>query len=98
MLVHVSCLRWVDGARPEDVDAVEEGLRGLPAAVPTIRGYRFGRDAGLAPGNHDFVVVAEFDDEDGYRAYAGHPAHRAVLDQRIRPILADRAAVQLLVP
>ena len=94
MLVHVSCLRWAEGVTAAQVGAVSDGLAALPGAVGSLRGYRFGPDAGLAPGNHDFVVVAEFDDEAGYREYAEHPAHLAVLTERIRPILAERAAVQ----
>ena len=45
-------------------------------------------------GNFDLAVVADCDDVAGYRAYATHPAHLAVIAERIRPILADRAAVQ----
>ena len=53
-----------------------------------------GADVGLSDGNFDFAVVADVDDVDGFRPYADHPAHIAVIVERIRPILADRAAVQ----
>ncbi len=46
------------------------------------------------PGNFDFAVVADFDDAGSYLAYRDHPAHRAVIDERIRPIMAGRSAVQ----
>ena len=45
-------------------------------------------------GNYDLVVVADFDDVDGYLVYRDHPDHQAVIAEHIRPILADRAAVQ----
>ena len=38
--------------------------------------------------------LADFDDVDGYLVYRDHPDHQAVIRERIRPILADRAAVQ----
>ena len=51
-----------------------------------------------ATGNFDLAVVADFDDEAGYRVYATNPEHLTVIAERIRPILADRAAVQYVVP
>jgi hypothetical protein len=38
--------------------------------------------------------VADFDDVDGYFVYRDHPDHVAVINESIRPILADRAALQ----
>lgn len=87
-------LRWVDGVDPVAVEAVLEGLRGLPAAIPEIRSYVVGPDVGLADDNYDVAVVADFDSVDGYLVYRDHPAHRAVIEERIAPILAGRAAVQ----
>ena len=40
------------------------------------------------------MVVADFDDVDGYLVYRDHPDHQAVIQELIRPILAARAAVQ----
>jgi len=94
VLRHVVCLTWTDDATPEAVAAVEAGLAELPARIPELRAYRFGTDLGLASGNADFAVVADFDDADGWRRYTDHPAHQAVLRDRIRPILASRVAVQ----
>ena len=51
-----------------------------------------GPDAGINEGNYDFAVVADFDDADGYLGYRDHPAHRAVVDKHITPIVATRAA------
>jgi Stress responsive A/B Barrel Domain len=94
MLRHVVCMTWTEDATPDAVAAVEAGLAELPALIPELRGYRFGPDAGLAVGNADFAVVADFDDVDGWRRYVDNPAHQAVLRDRIRPILATRVAVQ----
>jgi hypothetical protein len=94
MFRHVAMFRWVEGATDAQVSAVEAGLSELPGRIPTLRAYRFGRDAGINQGNFDFVVVADFDDVDGYLRYRDDPAHQAVLAELIRPILAERAAVQ----
>jgi hypothetical protein len=91
---HVVCLTWTADATEADRAAVAAALARLPDQIPEIRRYRFGPDVGLADGNADFAVVADFDDADAWHRYAVHPAHQAVLAQQIRPILAARSAVQ----
>lgn len=94
MFRHVVMLRWLPDATPEQRSAVESGLAALPAVIPEIRDYTIGADAHVNEGNYDLVVVADFDDVNGYLVYRDHPDHVAVITERIRPILADRAAVQ----
>jgi len=91
---HVVVFRWAAGTTAADVAEVAAGLAQLPALIPALRAYRFGPDLGLRAGNADFAVVADVDDAEGWRAYAEHPAHRAVLEERILPIVAERASVQ----
>jgi hypothetical protein len=98
VLRHVVCLTWSDAATPADVDAVIAGLAELPGLIPEIRAYTVASDLGLSAGNADLAIVADFDDADGWRRYLDHPAHQAMLRERIRPILAQRAAVQCDVP
>jgi hypothetical protein len=93
MFHHVVCFRWADGASDEQVARVREMLAGLPAAIPEIRAYHYGPDAGAAEGNYDFAVIAEFDDREGWLAYQRHDSHQPVLDY-IRSLATDRVAVQ----
>lgn len=93
MLRHAVVFRWRPGTTPEEVAAITAGLRALPAAIAELRDYRVGPDAGLGGENWDFAVVADFDDEAGWRTYADHPAHLAVA-VRIRAMIEARAAVQ----
>ena len=60
----------------------------LPPLIPELRDYRVGPDLGIDPGNATFVVIGDFDDEDGYRTYRDHPEHVAVAREHILPILA----------
>jgi hypothetical protein len=48
----------------------------------------------MGPGGFDFALVADFDDEEGYRRYAEDPAHREVVERLIRPITAQSVRVQ----
>jgi stress responsive alpha/beta barrel protein len=94
MFRHVVLLRWKPEATPEQRAAVETGLATLPGLIPGIRSYTIGTDAHVNVGNYDLVVVADFDDVDGYLVYRDHPDHQAVIREHIAPILAERAAIQ----
>ena len=88
-------LRWNDAADPAALAGMTEGLASLPAQIPELLDYRFGADLALAEGNWDFAVVADFADEAGYTAYRDHPAHQAVIGERLGPLVAERGAVQM---
>ena len=94
MFRHVVLLRWKPNTPDAARRAVHEGLSQLPGAIPQIRHYHFGDDAGLAEGNYDLAVVADFDDAADYQIYAAHPRHQEVIAERIRPHLEARVAVQ----
>jgi hypothetical protein len=94
---HVVLFRWKPGTGEPELAALERALGALPAAISEIRAYRFGRDAGKSNGNFDFAIVADFADEHAWRRYLDHPAHTALVAERVRPILAERAATQFRV-
>ncbi len=91
---HVVLFRFHPDADDAAKAAIAAGLGELPAAIPTIRAYRFGADAGVNEGNWDYAVTADFDDEAGYLVYRDHPAHRQVIVDHIAPAISDRASVQ----
>jgi hypothetical protein len=94
MIRHVVMFTWKAEATAEQKQRVLTELRTLPPLMTGMRAYHAGPDAGLTAGNFDFVVVADFDDVASYETYRDHPAHRAVIEERILPIRRDRAAVQ----
>ena len=95
MIRHVVCFAWKDTTTTEQIDGFWELLAGLPHAIPELRAYHFGRDAGAAEGNFDFALVADFDDLAGWAAYQQHPAHR-VAAEYVRPLVRQRVAVQFV--
>jgi len=97
VLRHVALFRWKPEATAEDVSKVEAALHQLPAKIPCIQAYRFGRDLGVQDGNADFALVADFTDQEGLATYANHPDHQAVLQNLIRPILAQREVIQYVI-
>jgi hypothetical protein len=74
--------------------AAVAGIRGLPDSIPEIRSLTVGVDARLREDNFDLAAVADFDSRADYEVYASHPAHIDMLAEVVRPILAERAAVQ----
>lgn len=94
---HVVTFGFRDGTTVEEIAAVTEGLEALPELIPEIRDYHVGPDLGLNDGNQQYAVVVDFETAEGYLAYRDHPAHLAVIAERIRPILASRAAAQILI-
>ena len=94
MFRHVVLFTWKEGTTREQQQRVADELRRLPGVIGQIRGYQVGLDAGLAPGNYQFAVVADFGTVDDYLVYRDHPVHRAIIAEHIQPLIASRAAVQ----
>ncbi len=94
MLRHVVMMKFSDQATDADITAIVDGLEALPGIVPEIRNYSVGRDAELVEGNYQLVVVADFDDADGFAGYNSNADHVAVITERIRPFVELRSAVQ----
>ena len=94
MFRHTVMFRWSAASTVEQRSALDAALGQLPAAIPEIRRYHFGPDAGINEGNLDFAVVADFDDVDGYLVYRDHPEHGRVITELIVPFIDSRAAVQ----
>ena len=84
---------WTAEATDEQKQQVAAELRRLPALLPALRAYHVGPDLGLAGGNFEFAVVADFDDL-RIPVYRDNPEHRAIIGKFIQPIVARRAAVQ----
>ncbi len=94
MIRHVVMFRWTAEATEEQKRQVAAELRRLPALLPVLRAYHVGPDLGLAEGNFEFAVVADFDDLEGWQVYRDHPEHRDIIARFIQPIATQRAAVQ----
>jgi Stress responsive A/B Barrel Domain len=94
MIRHTVLFKWTPEATDDQKQRAADELAKLPSIVGSVRSFVIGQDAGLAEGNFDFALTADFDDEAGYAAYRDAPAHLEVITRHIRPIIAERAAVQ----
>lgn len=98
MIRHCVVFRFHPDTEPAAIDALAEGLRGLPGVIPEISAYQVGADLGLRDTNADFAVVADFADAAAFSAYSAHPAHLEVIESLVEPITAERHAVQFELP
>jgi hypothetical protein len=94
MIRHIVMFRWIPEATQEQKRRVTAELSRLPALLPVLRAYDMGADLGVNQGNFEWAAVADFDDLEGYLTYRDNPEHRAIIAEFIRPIAAERAAVQ----
>jgi hypothetical protein len=94
MFRHVAMFTFVDDITDDHMARIGDGLAALRQAIPEIHSFHFGPDAGLAEDNHDYVVVADFASVEAYAVYRDHPVHRQLIVDVIRPVLAERVAVQ----
>ena len=95
MIRHTVVFRFAEGTPAERVQAIREALMGLPGRVPEVRSFSCGGDLGLREGNADFAIVAEFDDEEGWRAYQDDPEHQRIIRELIAPVTEQRLAAQI---
>lgn len=95
VLTHIVLITAADDATDEQVEAMVDGLRSLPAQIEEIRGYDVGRDLGLAPGNATVAIQATFASPGDLQTYVDHPAHQRVVTELIRPVAASVSRAQV---
>lgn len=92
---HVVTFKFNEGVSEETIAEIGAKLAELPGHIAAIQDYSFGADLGLADGNYDYAVVADFETEDDWIEYRDNPVHRALIADLIAPNIADRCAVQI---
>jgi hypothetical protein len=95
MFEHIGLLTLRPEATPADVDRIAEGLLALRGTVPGLKTAEVFRDAGLSEGNAALMFRMGFATQRDWESYRTHPAHVAVIHDRIAPVLASKAFVQL---
>lgn len=81
MLKHIVFFKFKQDVPDADISNLEQKLAALPALIPEIKGYEFGRDIIHSERSFDFALVSAFDDLDALKRYQMHPAHVEVLNK-----------------
>ncbi len=94
MIRHIVLMEFDDTTDEAHIEALVADLSALPDRIAEIETYEVHRDAGLADGNADVVVIGTFSDQAAWEVYRDHPEHLRIIAEQIRPVLARRSAVQ----
>jgi hypothetical protein len=92
MLKHVVFMKFKEGITDAEISALLEGLSALPAKIPEIKGFQFGRDIIHSERSYDFALVSDFDNLEAMKRYQVHPDHVPVVGM-VRSISASILAV-----
>lgn len=94
MIRHVALFSWTQDMTEEKEKQLTAELTALAPALPGLRSYHVGPDAGIIAGNFDYAVVADFDDADSYLAYRNNAEHQDIIKRLTAPNAKARASVQ----
>ncbi|HEY7175766.1 MAG TPA: Dabb family protein [Micromonosporaceae bacterium] len=94
MFRHVVMFRWAADASADARQGAVDALRAFGDDIQDLGRLTVGADARVADGNFDAAVVVDFPDVDTYQRYASDPRHVTVVSTYVKPILAERVAVQ----
>lgn len=96
MVKHIILWQLKDELQGVEKDAVKqgikEGLEGLQGVIPGLLEIKVNTN-GLASSNADVMLDSSFESEEALKAYAVHPAHVKVADEKVRPFTKTRACL-----
>lgn len=95
MFTHVGMLTLKPEATDADRRSIVEGLSGLVGVIDGLTSVHAGYDLGLREGNADVVFLLAFESQEAWQAYQDAEEHKAVIRDRILPVLAQKAFVQV---
>ena len=96
MLQHVVAITWNDQVPPNYAETVTAVLHEMVSHISSVREYNCGPDLGVSTAvNADFLIVAVFDDVNGWRQYDEDASHNEIRAKYFKPYIASRASVQI---
>ena len=96
MIKHVILWQLKDELQSEEKlvvkKGIKEGLEGLMGEIPGLMEIKVYTD-GLASSNADVMLDSSFESEEALKAYAVHPNHVKVADEKVRPFTKTRSCL-----
>lgn len=93
MIEHIVLFQVKPYVEPGAVDQMFEGLRVLKDVVPGIIDLSVGRNFTDRGKGYNCGLVVRLESRQALELYRDHPAHQAVLNNLIKPIVDDVLAV-----
>ena len=85
--------KWKEDASAEAIIAAIEALKRLKNKIPSIIELSCGKDFSNRSQGFEHGLIVKFRDRNGLEEYSPHPAHQEVVQNLIKPILADIIAL-----
>ncbi len=86
-----------DARQKEEIKAgIKDGLEGLLGKIPGLTNIQV-QTQGLASSNADVMLDSTFENEEALKAYAIHPEHVKVADEKVRPFTKNRSCLDFQV-
>ncbi|HCS28636.1 MAG TPA: stress protein, partial [Spongiibacteraceae bacterium] len=63
--------------------------------VSGIVNSSFGADLSIFPGNADYMLVLDFENEDDFKNYVMHPAHAELMESVTGPLMESWSTAQI---
>jgi hypothetical protein len=79
MIKHVVFMKFKPDVGDERIEGLRNGLSALPAKIPEIQEYSFGKDVMRSERSLDFALVSAFTDLEALKRYSEHPDHQSVV-------------------
>jgi len=83
------------GSTDADRQFIIDGLSALVGEIDGLVSVQAGYDLGLREGNASMVFLLSFDSAEAWQAYQDAESHKAVIRERIVPVLESKAFVQV---
>ena len=77
---------------------IKAGLEGLVGKVPGLVEVKVNIDGRLASSNADVMLDSTLESEYALKAYATHPEHVKVADEKVRPYTVQRSCLDYEIP
>lgn len=96
MVKHV--ILWTLKEMPEDEKTqvkagIKAGLEGLAGKIPGLLEIKVVTEGRLETSNADVMLDSSFESFEALKAYAKHPEHVKVADEKVRPFTASRSCL-----
>lgn len=87
MIEHIVLFKLKEEATTQQREAMLAGLKSLRQSVPGIVELSCGENFSERNQGYEIGLVVRFTDRAALDTYLPHPAHRAVVEEKIRPIM-----------
>ncbi len=87
MVEHLVLFKIKPEATPEQLDGMLAGLKRLPEQIDGILELTVGRNFSDRSQGHDIGLLVRFRDRAALETYLPHPAHRACVENDVRPVM-----------